>query len=103
MISSLKQDSAKFEMENRRTEKAGHRLQYPSGGYDATWMDDDDRPAPVNRVDGRHDYEADSRRQRAQPFEYDMMDVDDQPEPRARFPPYDPRDPRDPQGRPGAA
>jgi hypothetical protein len=101
MIKSLKQDSLKFESENRRRVNAGHRPQtYAPGGYDLTSRMDayDDRPAvPMSRVESRYANEPEPRWSRPQAYD-DDMDLDMDPpmdrDPRYSREAYDSRDSR---------
>ena len=97
MIATLKQDSQKFEADNRRRVNAGHRPQtYAPSGFDQSGrMDpygDDRNAAPMSRVDSRYASEPEPRRSRTQTSGYDDMDVDD--DPRYARDAYDSRDPR---------
>ena len=102
MIATLKQDSLKFETENRRRVTAGHRPQtYAPAGYDQSGRMDaygDDRNAtPMSRVDSRYTSEPESRRSRTHTSGYDEMDIDDpmdSRDPRYARDPYDSRDSR---------
>ena len=92
MITTLKQDSMKFEADNRRRVNAGHRPQTyapaPAGFDQSGRVDpygDDRNGASMSRVDSRFAREPEPRRSRAQPSGYDDMEVDD---------PMDTRDPR---------
>jgi hypothetical protein len=80
MIKTLKQDSLKFESENRRRVNAGHRPQtYAPSGYDpSNRMDtyDDRNTVAMSRGDSRFPGELDSRRPRPQVYGDDDMDVD---------------------------
>ena len=80
MIKTLKQDSLKFESENRRRVNAGHRPQiYAPSGYDpSSRMDayDDRNAAPMGRGDNRFPGELESRRPRPQAYGDDDMDLD---------------------------
>ena len=97
MIATLKQDSQKFEADNRRRVNAGHRPQtYAPSGFDQSGrMDpynDDRNAAPMSRVDSRYASEPESRRSRTQTSGYDEMDIDD--DPRYARDAYDSRDSR---------
>jgi hypothetical protein len=98
MIETLKQDSLKFEAENRRRVNAGHRPQtYSSSGYDPISRMDtfEDRNA-VPMIRG-YTNEQESRRSRTQEYDDDMdldMDPMDTRDPRYSRETYDSRDPR---------
>src|SRR5436305_11506537 len=103
MIKTLKQDSLRFEAENRRRVNAGHRPQsYAPSGYDpSSRMDiyEDRNPVPMSRIDSRYANEPEPRRARPQAYGDDDMDLDMEPlidsrDPRYSREPYDPRDPR---------
>ena len=80
MIKTLKQDSLKFESENRRRVNAGHRPQtYAPSGYDpSSRMDtyEDHNAVPMNRGNNRFPSELESRRPRPQAYGDDDMDLD---------------------------
>jgi len=106
MIKTLKQDSFKFDSENRRRVNAGHRPQsYAPGGYDPlSRMDtyDDRNAVSMGRVDSRYTNESEPRRARAQAYGDDEMDVDMEPlmdyrDPRYSRETYDSRDRARPQ------
>jgi hypothetical protein len=103
MIKTLKQDSLRFESENRRRVNAGHRPQtYAPSGYDpSSRMDiyDDRNAVSMSRVESRYTNEPESRRSRPQTYGDDDMDLDMEPlmdsrDPRYSRETYDPRDPR---------
>jgi hypothetical protein len=103
MIKSLKQDSLRFESDNRRRVNAGHRPQtYSSSGYDPLSRMEtyDDRSAvPMNRGDSRYTNELEPRRPRVQAYGDDDMDLDmdspmDSRDARYSREAYDSRDPR---------
>jgi hypothetical protein len=103
MIKTLKQDSLRFESENRRRVNAGHRPQtYAPSGYDPpSRMDvyEDRNAAPMSRVESRYANEPESRRSRPQTYGDDDMDLDMDPlidsrDPRYSRETYDSRDPR---------
>jgi len=103
MIKTLKQDSIRFEAENRRRVNAGHRPQsYAPGGYDPlSRMDtyEDRNAVPMGRVENRYANEPDLRRSRPQAYGDDDMDLDMDPlvdsrDPRYSRETYDSRDPR---------
>jgi hypothetical protein len=103
MITTLKQDSLKFESENSRRRDAGHREQtYAPTAYDQSGRMDgyggDRNAAPMSRVDSR--YEPEPRRSRPQPSGYDDMDIDEPQDSRAPRYARETYDSRDPQGRP---
>jgi len=101
MIKTLKQDSLRFEAENRRRVNAGHRPQsYAPSGYDPSRMDtyEDRNPVPMSRIDSRYANEPEPRRVRPQTYD-DDMDLDMEPlidsrDPRYARETYDSRDPR---------
>jgi hypothetical protein len=80
MIKTLKQDSLKFESENRRRVNAGHRPQtYAPSGYDpSSRMDtyEDHNAVAMNRGNSRFPSELESRRPRPQAYGDDDMDLD---------------------------
>src|SRR5271168_1016151 len=105
MIKTLKQDSIRFEAENRRRVNAGHRPQsYAPGGYDPlSRMDtyEDRNTVSMGRVENRYANEPEPRRPRPQAYD-DDMDVDMDPPIDSRDPRYprDAYDSRDPRARP---
>ena len=88
MITSLKDDSRRYESESRRREAQGIRPKpYASTGFDQTRdYGDDHDTAPMSRGDSRFRDEPNVRRYRAPSPDYDDMEIDP--------PSTDPRDPR---------
>jgi hypothetical protein len=94
MVATLKQDSLRFESENRRRVSAGHRSQPydPSSQMDAY---EDRNTSSMSRVDGRYA----PRRSQAHAYGDNNMDLDmDSPmdfrDPRYHRETYDAQDPR---------
>jgi len=108
MIKTLKQDSIRFEADNRRRVNAGHRPQsyapsaYAPSAYDpSSRMDayEDRNAVSMGRVDSRYANDPEPRRSRPQAYGDDDMDLDMDPlvdsrDPRYSRETYDSRDSR---------